>query len=384
MHAPRPRPRGFALLLVLMMSSIVLVLAAELAYQSNCELLAARNVSDLGQIEYAIDGQFEVVLANLRFDKRQNDVDSENDGWASESIRSRRDGDVGLTTRVFDEQSKFNLTRLVTGSDAEKARSREVLVRLLDLFRDGIAEDKTRGGDLDVADAEDIADRIIRHLKREGATGQVPKPKLVAPWTDTPMLLDELLFVDTKDSRLMSVLLYDVQAKDKVAPGLHRYLTVYGTGKVNLNTAPVAVLKAQFSNLQDRDFAQKIVDRRRQAADETSKPSSGSSSSSSSTQDQTGNPYTDVNQLTDGSVDGLTAEVLQRNGIDPAVVFDVKSDWFGIRIQGATERTQRDELYVVQRAKDEDQRDSFRYALHQERTDPLLEAEENAVSSTSG
>lgn len=381
MRRPSTRPRGFALLLVLMLSAIVLVLAAELAYQSNCELLAARNVSDLGQIEYAIDGQFEVVLGNLRFDKRQNDVDSESDGWADEDIRTRRDGDVGLTTRVFDEQSKFNLTRLITGSDAEKARSREVLVRLLDLFRDGIAEDKTRGGDLDLADAEDLADRIVRHLKREGATGQVPKPKLVAPYTDTPLLLDELLFVDTKDSRLMSMLLYDVQVKDAVAPGLHRYVTVYGTGKINLNTAPVAVLKAQFSNLQDRDFAQKIVDRRRQAPEEGSKTPSTPASGSSSGEASQGNPYSDVNQLTDGSIDGLTAEVLQRNGIDPAVVFDVKSDWFGIRIQGATERTQRDELYVVQRAKNKDQKDDFRYMLHQERTDPLLEAEDDTVTT---
>lgn len=381
MRRPSTRPRGFALLLVLMLSAIVLVLAAELAYQSNCELLAARNVSDLGQIEYAIDGQFEVVLGNLRFDKRQNDVDSESDGWADEDIRTRRDGDVGLTTRVFDEQSKFNLTRLITGSDAEKARSREVLVRLLDLFRDGIAEDKTRGGDLDLADAEDLADRIVRHLKREGATGQVPKPKLVAPYTDTPLLLDELLFVDTKDSRLMSMLLYDVQVKDAVAPGLHRYVTVYGTGKINLNTAPVAVLKAQFSNLQDRDFAQKIVDRRRQAPEEGSKTPSTPASGSSSGEESQGNPYSDVNQLTDGSIDGLTAEVLQRNGIDPAVVFDVKSDWFGIRIQGATERTQRDELYVVQRAKNKDQKDDFRYMLHQERTDPLLEAEDDTVTT---
>lgn len=381
MRRPSTRPRGFALLLVLMLSAIVLVLAAELAYQSNCELLAARNVSDLGQIEYAIDGQFEVVLGNLRFDKRQNDVDSESDGWADEDIRTRRDGDVGLTTRVFDEQSKFNLTRLITGSDAEKARSREVLVRLLDLFRDGIAEDKTRGGDLDLADAEDLADRIVRYLKREGATGQVPKPKLVAPYTDTPLLLDELLFVDTKDSRLMSTLLYDVQVKDAVAPGLHRYVTVYGTGKINLNTAPVAVLKAQFSNLQDRDFAQKIVDRRRQAPEEGSKTPSTPASGSSSGEESQGNPYSDVNQLTDGSIDGLTAEVLQRNGIDPAVVFDVKSDWFGIRIQGATERTQRDELYVVQRAKNKDQKDDFRYMLHQERTDPLLEAEDDTVTT---
>ena len=70
--------------------------------------------------------------------------------------------------------------------------------------------------------------------------------------------------------------------------------------------------------------------------------------------------------MIDGSVNGLTAEVIQRNGIDLAVEFDVKSDYFGIRIQGATARTQRDELFVVERVKT----DGFRFLLHQERTDP--------------
>src|SRR5207245_3716233 len=124
-------------------------------------------------------------------------------------------------------------------------------------------------GDLDSSDAEDIAERIVKYMKREGATGQVPKPKVAPPLTDVPLLLDELAFVDTKDSRLMQTLLVDVKAKDKMAPGLFRYLTVYGaaTPKINLNTAPLVVLKAEFSNVSDRDFAQRIVDRRRQAPD---------------------------------------------------------------------------------------------------------------------
>jgi type II secretory pathway component PulK len=159
MTARRPsRSRGFALLLVLLLVSVAMVVVTELAFQADYELLAARNVSDMMQIEYAIDGQLEVVLGQLRYDKRQNDAnDTEFDEWNSERMRSRRDGDVGLETRVVDEQGKFWVGNLVTGTDARKTRAKEVLVRILDLFREGISADKTRGGDLDVADAEEIA-----------------------------------------------------------------------------------------------------------------------------------------------------------------------------------------------------------------------------------
>ena len=371
---------------MLLLVSVAMVVVTELAFQADYELLAARNVSDMMQIEYAIDGQLEVVLGQLRYDKRQNDAtDTEFEDWNSERMRSRRDGDVGLETRVVDEQGKFWLGNLVTGTDARKARSKEVLVRILDLFREGISADKTQGGDLDVADAEDMAGRIVRYMTREGASGQVPKPSTTgtAGAGDVPLLLDELLFVDTKDSRLFQTLLYDQQVKDVVAPGLHRYLTVYGPGKVNLNTAPLVVLKAHFSNVSDRDYAQKMIDRRREAPD-TSK--SGGSSAMSGTSSTTtagsggGNPYGAVTDLTDGSIDGLNPEVLQRNGIDPALDFDVKSDWFTVRIEGATERTQRTELYALERVKT----DGFRFLLHQERSDRLLELDEDAVPGAAG
>src|SRR5205085_10457195 len=107
--------------------------------------------------------------------------------------------------------------------------------------------------------------------------------------------------------------------------------------------------------------------------------SSGSTSTtSSSSSTQQGNPFGEVNALTDGSVQGLTQEVLVRNGIDPAVEFDVKSDFYGVRIQGATQRTQRDELYVVQRVKTE----GFRFLLHQERIDRLLPSSDDLTAST--
>jgi general secretion pathway protein K len=363
--------RGFALLLVLMLVPVVIVLVVELAYQSGLENLAAQNVSDTGLIEYAVDGQFEVALGLLKYDKKQGEaVDTEYDGWNGSENRSRADGDVQLSMRVFDEQGKFNLVRCVTGNEQQQGKAVQTLVRVLDLFREGINGEIEKGGDLDLGAAEDLAEKIVKYVRRDGATGQVPKAKTTPP--NVPLLLDEIVFADPK---LLPKLLVDVRVGDKVAPGLHRFLTVYGSGRINVNTAPLVVLQALFAISADRDLAQGIIDRRRSEPDTSNTGSVAAMNAAAAPQGNGttgGNPFSDVNtQLTDGSISGLTAEVLQKNGIVTAEDLDVKSDFFSIRIQGATQRTQRDELYVVERVKT----DGFRFLLHQERTDPLLDVE---------
>lgn len=354
----------------MMLVTIVLVLVAELDYQSRLEGLAAANVSDLDAIEYAIDGEFEVALALLKYDKKQGEgTDSEGEIWNDDRYRRRSEGDVALTMRMFDEQGKFNLTRLVTGNDAQQKKARDYLVRLLQIYREDLSDPPEKGGAIDVGMAQDVADKIVKYMKREGAQGQIPKPK--SSPANVPLLLDEIVFADTK---LLPTLLRDMRVGEKIAPGLHRYVTVHGTGRINVNTAPLAVLKALFSVETDRDYAQRIIDRRRSEPDATSRGSSRPSSTTP-TSTASGNPFTDANtQLTDGSVEGLTQEVLQKNAIVTAEDLDVKSDVFGVRIQGVTDRTQRDEFYVVERVKT----DGFRFLLHQERTDPLLDTPDDA------
>jgi hypothetical protein len=262
---------------------------------------------------------------------------------------------------VSDENGKFNLARLSSGNDAQQNRAKEILTRILDLYREETSED------VSLVDAQEIAEKIVAHLKREAAPGQVPHPKTNPP--GTPLLLEELVFVDAKR---MPGLLVDVRTKDrKVASGLHRYVTVFGTGKVNLNTAPKLVLEAFFPEQRDREFAQGIIDRRSGATEVEPAPGMASmTETEEETDEETGNPFTDVNQITE--VEGLTLEVLQRNLIEPANDFDVKSDFFSIRVTGETMATQRLELYVVERVGVE----GFRFHLHQERTDPLLATEE--------
>jgi hypothetical protein len=363
MDRPSPLPgvgdqRGIALLVVLLFLPIIFAIVGQLAFDSEVEHRAAVNVKDLAIIEYAIDGEFELSLARLTYDKRQSDVDSEFDDWAKPaSERERAATEVMVSSEVADETGKFSLTRLTSGSEAQQTRAREILVRIIDLYREETSED------VSLVDAQEIVENIVAHLRRETAPGGVPHPKTNPP--GVPLLLEEMLFVDPKR---MPNLLIDVRTREKrIAEGLQRYVTTFGTGKVNLNTAPLLVLQAFFSEPRDRELAQGIIDRRSgPPATDTGRPSP---STPAGEEEETGNPFTDVNQITE--VEGLTTEVLTKNGIEPANDFDVKSDFFSIRITGETKATQRLELYVVERVGT----DGFRFLLHQERTDPVLEEE---------
>jgi hypothetical protein len=361
-----PGERGIALLLVLLFIPLVFAIVGELAYDSEVEHRSALNVKDQAVIEYGIDGEFELALARLRYDKRQNEVDSEFDDWAEKEARDDAESGVALTTVVSDEGGKFNLARLVTGTEAQQARAKEILVRILDLYREETSVD------VSLVDAQELVEKIGMHLRRESSAGQIPHPKTNPP--GVPLLLDQLVFVDPKR---MPDLLVDVRTRDgRVADGLHRYVTAFGGSKVNLNTAPLLVLQSFFADSRDRDYAGGIVDRRNGATVEgqpatpsgmgASPQTPGPSDSTDPLDPEQGNPFTDVNQITE--VEGLTMEVLQRNGIEPANDFDVKSDFFSIRVIGETNATQRIEFYVVERVAS----DGFRFLLHQERTDALL------------
>ena len=164
--------------------------------------------------------------------------------------------------------------------------------------------------------------------------------------------------------------LEDIREGDEVAPGLHRYVTVYGTGKLNLNTADRIVLDAYWP--EDPDVPEQIIQRRQgdvaedddEAADEDEDESSGE-------------PFTDVMQVNE--LDGVNTAALNRNKIDLTRDYDVRSNFFGMWITVATEITRRDELIVVERVPSSDPNeglDGFRFLLHQERTDPLEELPE--------
>jgi hypothetical protein len=246
--------------------------------------------------------------------------------------------------------------------------------------------------ELSQGDAEAWAQQIYEYVNKGAVHAGVPSPKMA---DDRPILiLGELDMLPKVRGERFSFLMVDQRKDEQVAPGLQRYATVYGDGKLNLNTADLVVLKAYFH--KNPEIAERILERRDSPPTEDEGTGSGttggtttgtgSTSSSSSEEDDQpkGNPYTDVLQVNE--VDGVTPQLLEGNGVELQADFDVKSNFFSMRIVGETQVTRRDELFVVERvpaANPEEPIEGFRFLLRQERTDPLekIEDEEQGVAA---
>ncbi len=370
-HPPRHRPeeRGIALLIVMLLMLVLLPFAAEFSYQIQIESRTASNVSDQLKLDNAIDGQREIVLARIEYDTLNNESDAYSDGWNDDEIKDRSqpmdDGtDLQLATQVWDEQGKFPLHMLATGSDERRNLWKK---RLADLIRRFRYDTKWDASGL----ADELSEDIFRWMNGDGARGDVPKPQTL---DDRPMLvLDELYLISEKFEK--ERVLVDIEEGDEIALGLHRFVTVYGSGKINLNTAPLAVLQALFA--ADEDVAERIIERRDGEGTEEEDPDASDETTSDEEGAGTGNPFTDVNQVSE--IEGVNLALLNRNSVDLNQDFDVKSNFFSMRIKATTSLTLRDELIVVERvpASDPSQpMEGFRFLLHQERTDALVEEDE--------
>jgi type II secretory pathway component PulK len=361
---PRPDPeRGFALMLVLLLSLILLPFAASFTNQVQYEAKTALNVSEQLVIENAIDGQFEIMLARLRFDTEQSEVDSYDDVWNDPDLLARKeeDVDVALTTHVWDEQGKLNIRLLGEGAPERRQLMRRRLERLLVRYR------RDTPLELSAGDAESWAEAIAEYMSGGAARANIPSPRMI---DERPILvLEELKFLPKIRDNDIDFLLHDQLEDDEVVPGLHRFITIYGDGKLNLNTTSLEVLEAVFG--ENPELGERIIQRREDP------PEGEDDVVVDDEADAPGNPYTDVNQVNE--VEGVTQKVLEENGVDLGTDFDVRSSFFSMRIVGETQSTRRDELYVVERvagASPEEPIQGFRFLLRQERTDPLQEIAE--------
>lgn len=362
--------RGIALLIVLLLMLILAPFAEHFARQVQLEVRTARNVADQLAIENAIDGQFELVAARIEHDALGEDVDHLNDAMFTKEIQERQDKEtnVSLSTRVFDEQGKFNVFNLVRVPAGERrVAMKERMIRILVAARENSKER------IDDTQARELVEDAVAFLGGAKARGLVPKPN--TPDNRAILLLEDLALSNPGWRKI----LVDQRDAEDVAPGLSRFLTVYGSGKVNLNTADKIVLRAYFPS--DEGIADRIIERREGKAEDEDAPGSGGTGGSGGSRDDPdedpdeGNPFTEVNQV--NQIDGVDAVLLQKDKVDLGADFDVRSNVFSFRINAETQSTRREELYVLERVKSgatgaqQAVFEGFRHLLHQERTDAL-------------
>jgi general secretion pathway protein K len=237
--------RGVALIIVLLMVSIIVALTIQFNRDTRSEVYGAANVSDGIRLRYVAESGFYAGEALLLADKTS--FDGLTEPWANTemiALKSEEFFDNGaFKLAIQDEGGKIPINSLVNGN-AYNPLIRDLLLRLLTgpHFR------------LEQRRAEDLRDAIKDWIDADdevtggGAEGAY-YAGLAKPYASKNAPIDcieELLMVKGVTRELF----YGMGE----SPGLVQCMTVFGDGRININTAPRPVLRALATEMADGEL----------------------------------------------------------------------------------------------------------------------------------
>ncbi len=241
----RSRVDAFALMMVFVLVTALSFVTLEFTRSSTINLRMAINSSQAKKALYYAFGGYKTALTVLKIDT--NEYDGPGDYWYGELPPIPFEEGI-ITVTIEDEKARFNIQELVTEYGIEDKRRRVMLERIFDaLYLDKSVIDAIT----DWQDSDDIPQGTGAEAYYYAA--RTPSYEV----RNAPMITTgELLLV--KDVEREMLFLPPSARSALVLEGykpLYDYLTVYGDGRININTAAYPVL---LSLSQDMD--ETIVD----------------------------------------------------------------------------------------------------------------------------
>jgi len=209
------RSRGFVLFVVLLIVSLIASLLFSVYYLSQTGYKKAEGIKDYATAYHAAVSAVKIALKFLKED--DDKFDGQGDDWARPIVYNYRG--IFVSVRISDECGKVNLNKITD------KREFEVLKRL---FEELAVESSVADSIRDWVDEDD-------EPQPEGAESSYYESLGYRPTNGPMKSLGELLYAKGVDKNLYKK--------------LKKYLTVYGSGKINVNSAPKEVLMALSPNL---------------------------------------------------------------------------------------------------------------------------------------
>ena len=214
----RPRERGIALLLALLVLTILILLVGQMVISGAHNKAIARNATASLQNEYGVLAGYRHACVRILADRdRTPDVDSLDNVWNTGFSFAL--GGAMVSGRVVDVERRFNLSALVNDDGEIVPEAKEQLVRLIQNLGHEAADNAERIADYVDADTKGAFEAGARNARL--------------------LNLQELQRIEGLKKE---VLFGDAQHR-----GLLPFLTVWpkeGGLKVNPNTAPLEVLQS--------------------------------------------------------------------------------------------------------------------------------------------
>lgn len=239
------RQKGIALIIVLLVVALLSVIILEFVDQVQLQKLLASNLQNSVRSFYIAKSGVYLATRFLVDDLNSSSEDHLGEPWAYALPTLPIEG-VTLKVTITDEEGKFNINRLVMGPQRLNTRLKDALsqlftalnldVALVDAIIDWVDEDSSQlSSGADENSAYGYGTRIADYLSKNAEFDTLEELRLVAGFND--------------------------QIFAKVEP----YLTIWGTNKININTADPLVIQALINSIDpnaDQTLGQKIAEYR--------------------------------------------------------------------------------------------------------------------------
>jgi general secretion pathway protein K len=243
---------GMALIMTILVISLIVALTLQFNSSMRSNLQAAVNLRDGIKLGCIARSGFNGALAVLQEDASSGNEDTLREDWAHTKFFSERSSSLfnegRFVVEITDLSGKIQLSQLVNKDGNYNSTQRSLLIRFLSFPE----------FDLDPEEVENIVDAIKdwididNETTRFGAEDAYYK-SLEKPYSckNAPIeFLEELLFI----RGITKELVYGSGEK----PGIAKYLSPYGNGKININTADILILRSLSDDI-DQERAEDMV-----------------------------------------------------------------------------------------------------------------------------
>lgn len=239
---PNKRPfrdnRGFALILTILIVSLVVVLTLQFNGYMWADLYSSANLRDGIRLRFVARSGVNCAMALLSEDAAQNSTDSLQEPWASSkelSLNSSAMFDNGrFQIEIRDLAGKIQVNRLIDGDGKYNEGQKKLLTRFLSSDQFALDSEEVESIIDAIKDWIDPDEEITRFGAENGYYQSLEDPY---PCPNRPLeRLSQMLLIKGVTRKLF----YGHEG----VPGISRYLTVFGDGKININTADPLILKS--------------------------------------------------------------------------------------------------------------------------------------------
>jgi general secretion pathway protein K len=244
--------KGIALILTILIVSLVVALTLQFNTSMRSNLYAAANLSDGVKLGCIARSGINGALAMLHVDASSGTVDTLREDWAH--IREFSEASVSFFEEgyflvdIMDLSGRIQVNHLVKEGGGYNEAQKDILLRFLSFPEFG----------LDAEEAENIVDAIKDWIDEDNEVTRFGAEDAYYQTLEQPYACKNGSFEFLEELLLVRGMTKELFYGTEEHPGISSYVSAYGEGTININTADPLVLRA-LSDRINEELADEMV-----------------------------------------------------------------------------------------------------------------------------